>query len=593
MNEFSLKILELSREETKLSVGVQVKGPYNVNVRTPKIALVFDNGKETRRMPIIIQAYFPTDNAEKFVIFGKYGYDLEYLFFKKPENKKITFYFEIIYGETVITKIPFTFSSDVKLDEDPKYEVSYNKEKTEISYVVRKNVKEEKKESAVAQVAKSFIKGTWGILLLLFCIPLLPLFAVESVLALAGCATTAGKNEYRGIMFLLQHIRWRINNFTHMSIGVSDFKKSFFETAFKIGCIRKVKKNRVVFISSRRQDLTGNFEFVHEILKNDEKLDLRFVLDDHALKEMSFSNLAKFGLYAATSKVILVDDFTPLLYPLDIRPETKIIQLWHACGAFKTFGYGRLGKQGGQKQGNPAHRNYDYAIVSSSEISKFYAEGFGISLEKAVATGVPRTDIFFDEAYKTNAKMKFYEKYPKLKDKKILLFAPTFRGNGKISGFYPVEKFDVKRVYEDLNKEYAIIIKHHPFVQNRNEIPEEYADYILDLSDESELNDLFFVTDLLITDYSSVVFEASLLNIPMLFYAFDLQRYIATRGFYYEYEQLVPGKIATSFQQMIHAIQNQDFEIEKQEEFRKRFFDDLDGKASERTAKLIYKALEE
>ena len=176
---------------------------------------------------------------------------------------------------------------------------------------------------------------------------------------------------------------------------------------------------------------------------------------------------------------------------------------------------------------------------------------------------------------------------------KILLFAPTFRGNGKISGFYPVEKFDVKRVYEDLNKEYAIIIKHHPFVQNRNEIPEEYADYILDLSDESELNDLLFVTDLLITDYSSVVFEASLLNIPMLFYAFDLQRYIATRGFYYEYEQLVPGKIATSFQQMIHAIQNQDFEIEKQEEFRKRFFDDLDGKASERTAKLIYKALEE
>lgn len=595
MDEFNLKVLELQREDKMLNIGLQVKGPYDVNVRTPKVAVIFDNGKETRRMPVLVQAYFPTDNAERFVIFAKYNYDMEYLFYQKPENQKISFYFEIIYGDTVLTHVPYIFGSDVKLDEDEKYKISLNKETNEMVYEVRDNIEEEKKERPIVQVLQGLVRGIWSIVLLALCIPLFPFFLVESVFAKLGCAATMPRNRKKnsGLIFFLQHLRWRINSFTHINFGITDAKKNFYQNVFKFASTMKVKKNRIVFISSRRTDLTGNFEYVHNLLLEDPSLDLRFVLDDRSVKKMSIANLARFGYYAATSKVILIDDFTPMLYCLPIRPETKVIQLWHACGAFKTFGYGRLGKQGGQKQNNSAHRNYDYAIVSSTEIAKFYAEGFGISLEKAVATGVPRTDIFFDEAYKKRVTQSFYEKYPKLKEKKILLFAPTFRGNGKLSGFYPVQKFDVKEVYEQLNGEYAIILKHHPFVHDRNEIPEEYADYILDLSDESELNDLLFVTDLLITDYSSVVFEASLLNIPMVFYAFDLQRYISTRGFYYEYEQLVPGKITTSFRQLIHAIQKEDFEQEKQEAFRARFFDDLDGKATKRTVDLIYRALKE
>lgn len=352
-----------------------------------------------------------------------------------------------------------------------------------------------------------------------------------------------------------------------------------------------VKENRVVFISNRRKDLSGNFEFVHDILKTDKDLDIRFILDDQDVKGMSFATAARYGYYFATSKVILVDDYTPLIHKMPRRENTYIIQLWHACGAFKTFGYSRLGKQGGQKQASPNHRNYDYAIVSSQEISKFYAEGFGISLEKAVATGVPRTDIFFDETYKMKVQKEFYDQYPQLKGKKIMIFAPTFRGNGKLSGFYPVDKFDVVKVYEELQGEYAVIIKHHPFVQDRNVIPDKYKDFIIDLSENSELNDLLFVADLLITDYSSVIFEAALLDIPMLFYAYDLQRYIATRGFYYEYERFVPGKIVETFAKTITAIKENDFETEKIQSFKTRFFDDLDGKSSQRTVDLIYKAL--
>lgn len=204
---------------------------------------------------------------------------------------------------------------------------------------------------------------------------------------------------------------------------------------------------------------------------------------------------------------------------------------------------------------------------------------------------MPRTDIFFDEEYKAKVVNEFYGEYPKLREKKILLFAPTFRGNGKNSGYYPVELFDVNWLYEALGQEYAIIIKHHPFVGNRNQIQKEYKDYIIDLSMNSELNDLLFVTDVLVTDYSSVVFEASLLKIPMLFYVFDLEQYIATRGFYYEFETFVPGRIVVHFEEIAESILSGELGQEKLEAFRDRFFDGKDGKSSQRTVDLIYKSM--
>ena len=129
-------------------------------------------------------------------------------------------------------------------------------------------------------------------------------------------------------------------------------------------------------------------------------------------------------------------------------------------------------------------------------------------------------------------------------------------------------------------------------MNNRVEIPTEYEGKIIDMSENEELNDLLFITDVLITDYSSVVFEASLLDIPMLFYSFDLQNYISTRGFYYEYDSFVPGKIVFNMDALIESIENQDFESEKIYAFKHKFFDELDGKAGQRVANLILSLLD-
>lgn len=146
---------------------------------------------------------------------------------------------------------------------------------------------------------------------------------------------------------------------------------------------------------------------------------------------------------------------------------------------------------------------------------------------------------------------------------------------------------------EKMPKEYVLIIKHHPFVNMSYTIPDKWENRILDLSGESEINDLLFITDVLITDYSSVVFEAALLDIPMVMYAFDLRQYIASRDFYYDYEFFVPGKIVENFEDLVSAVRYQKYEKEKLAQFKARFFDDLDGKSMERVLDLIYSLIEE
>ena len=170
------------------------------------------------------------------------------------------------------------------------------------------------------------------------------------------------------------------------------------------------------------------------------------------------------------------------------------------------------------------------------------------------------------------------------------MFAPTFRGTIKDTAYYDMDKFDPNKVIASLPEEYVLIIKHHPFVTQKkfkHKIAKKYKKRIFDFSAESEINDLLFITDLLITDYSSVIYEASLLNIPMIFYAYDLEDYISDRDFYFEYEITVPGKIVFTQEELVQSILDQDFEHEKVEEFCRKNFDLRDGKASKRIADFI------
>jgi CDP-ribitol ribitolphosphotransferase len=284
----------------------------------------------------------------------------------------------------------------------------------------------------------------------------------------------------------------------------------------------------------------------------------------------------------ATADVALVDDYQPVIYRID-DPEVRIVQLWHASGAFKTVGYSRVGKPGGPSPYSRVHKTYTYAIVSSDHDVPFYAEAFGLPESRVVPTGIPRMDRFFDEGARAAGRAAALELFPSARGRTTMLFAPTFRGDTRTAS-YDTDQLDYAALHAlAVEKDAVVIFKMHPFVREPLDIPAMYADRLLDgTSAPIDVNDLLFVVDLLITDYSSIVFEFSTLDRPMLFFAYDLDEYVAERDFYVPFEEFVPGRIVRTFAELLDAIRREDYEAEKVGEFARRHFDHLDGTSTDR-----------
>lgn len=192
--------------------------------------------------------------------------------------------------------------------------------------------------------------------------------------------------------------------------------------------IFKCNEKRILIASNTKDTLYGNLLYIYEELKKYNKYDIRLLLFNKTnfLQKVVYN--FKLLYYVATSKYILIDDFFPVMYVLKIREGSKFIQVWHALGAYKKVGYART-DTGEQK--SLSHKNYTDTIVSSDGIVKNYAEAFGISEEKVHPLGIPRTDLFFDKEKMRKQKENVYKNYPFLKEKRIILFAPTFRGKRK------------------------------------------------------------------------------------------------------------------------------------------------------------------
>ncbi|MEW8964725.1 CDP-glycerol glycerophosphotransferase family protein, partial [Staphylococcus arlettae] len=378
--------------------------------------------------------------------------------------------------------------------------------------------------------------------------------------------------------------------YNKISFNIRNF---IFKTIFGVSKFFHLRKgNTVLFTSDSRAEMSGNFEYVYnEMLRQnlDKTYNIHALFKSNISARRDFIDKFKFPYLLGKADYIFVDDFHPLLYTVKFRKSQEIIQVWHAVGAFKTVGYSRTGKKGGPFFNSVNHRNYTKAFVSSETDIPFYGEAFGIKEQNIIPTGVPRTDILFDKTYEQQIVAEMEETLPIIKGKKVILFAPTFRGNGHHTAHYPFFKIDFARFARYCKENNAVVLfKMHPFVKNKLTIPREYQEYFIDVSDFREVNDILFVTDILISDYSSLIYEFAVFKRPMLFYAFDLEDYITSRDFYEPYETFVPGKIVESFDDLIVALDNEDFEQEKVPKFLDKHFKYQDGRSSERLVRNLF-----
>lgn len=288
----------------------------------------------------------------------------------------------------------------------------------------------------------------------------------------------------------------------------------------------KIKENRIVFISLESDQPILDFKMMYQALDK-EKYDVRLCLIKYKKnlfgQFLYFLNCMKQMYFVYTSKLIILNDNNYVISNFK-REGTTVLQVWHACGAIKKFGNALNRKY--------AISNYDYVLSTSSYWKKPYHEAFSVEEDHVLNIGMPRTDKLFDEKLKERYCDEIYEKYPQIKGKKIVLYAPTFRGN-LYEGFRNVE-FDETKILNALGEDYVIIYKFHPLLGN---VRLKEHDRIINMNDESTYR-LFCVSDYLISDYSSIVFDYMILNKKILFFVPDLKEYMASVGVYVDIHEL-------------------------------------------------------
>ncbi|MBS4200619.1 CDP-glycerol glycerophosphotransferase family protein [Bacillus sp. FJAT-49732] len=371
--------------------------------------------------------------------------------------------------------------------------------------------------------------------------------------------------------------------------------KYILRACYSLFCIIfKVDPYKVTFASYRSSMLKDNLAFIYERMIEkypDYKRQLLFKKFNSTLigKTQYIFHMIPACYHLATSRYFIVDDYYFPIYAIKPRKGMEIIQLWHSVGALKKFGLSTVGKPFGPSEEYlkhiKIHGNYSKVYVSSSVVIPYYAEAFNMPAENIFPLGVPRTDYFFSVEAIEEIRSRFYIVFPKLIRKKIILYAPTFRGKSHDQDEFKLP-FDLKVMAENLNDEYALLIQLHPYMRTDLQLDHTFS---YQIKDAFVIEELLAITYILITDYSTVFFDFSLLNRPMIFYPYDLEDYIRIRDFYYQYEEVIPGPMATDTNTLVQLIKEGSFSDEKISSFRNLFFDYQDGKAAERIVEHIFK----
>ncbi|WP_192986731.1 CDP-glycerol glycerophosphotransferase family protein [Carnobacterium mobile] len=285
------------------------------------------------------------------------------------------------------------------------------------------------------------------------------------------------------------------------------------------------------------------------------------------------------------ARVILCDNYFPILAGLLLHKETTVIQLWHANGAIKRFGLEdptAMSRSLFDKiRFKQVYHQFDEYIVGSQMMGQVFRNSYGAPEKSVVPLGYPRSDIYFEKERIQQKRRHFYAAFPELKGKRIILYAPTYREN-KLE-IYPL---DIKKMYEELGNDYVVIMKKHPhiitpFAENR------FEGFFYGNVHDFSIEDLLVVTDCLITDYSSIPFEFTLLDNAkkIIFYCYDQEQYDRQTGIQKDFKTWAPGAIVYSMDEVIENIEQENKTDFKQ--FNQKWNTYNDGHAKERVIKHI------
>lgn len=312
-------------------------------------------------------------------------------------------------------------------------------------------------------------------------------------------------------------------------------------------------RNQITLISRLSNNKTTDFDLLEKELKKQfpdykivvlcKTMDNKIAYIFHMIKQM---------YHISRARIVILDSYCILVSMLKHKKNLKVVQIWHALGLMKKAGYAILDKEEGRNKkiaiASNMHKNYNYILTSSKNCIKSISEVFNCDESKVYSVPLPRIDLIKNTKYLEEIKNKILEKYKTLNTKTNILYAPTFRK-------------DETMLQEKLNqlcsaidyKKYNLIVKLHPLskIQITN-------DNVINDKDFST-TDMMTVSEYIISDYSSIIYEAGIMNKKLIFYSFDLDSYSVNRSFFIDYNKELPGPIIKDAKNIINFINNEDY----------------------------------
>ena len=377
--------------------------------------------------------------------------------------------------------------------------------------------------------------------------------------------------------------------------NLKDFVKSgmfsLYSFFFNIGSLVGIKEDRVGLVSMHNAHFNDGLGEVEAELKyratkggpQYEFLHIERTALDDVKTALKFVTLDALKLGRA-KYIFLNDNFMPLA-KCSPHKDTVIVQLWHGQGAFKKFGFDIKVPESVRKREVLANQKLSYVACSSSCVRDIYARAFGVPQSSVLAVGSPNSDYYFRRRERNIARANLYELYPELEGKYVILYAPTFREDAAADSKI-LDMFDAKALRSALGEDVEILVRLHPQVHTSLGTRSLGA---FDVTDYDNVNELCLVADMLITDYSSICMDFAIQNKPIVLYAYDLDSYKGARDFYFNYEEYVPGPVASDMASLIEAVKASKAEPQSMEAFRRFNFDEPDGDATSRLLDIVMK----
>lgn len=324
--------------------------------------------------------------------------------------------------------------------------------------------------------------------------------------------------------------------------------------------------NKITYIS--RQSNTPSIDFkllyskMEELDKSVSQVVLTKKIEKGLLAKLDYAFHILVQMYhLATSKVVVIDTYIIPVSVLKHKKSLKVIQIWHALGAVKKFGYQTLDKKEGSSQtvanAMKMHNNYDIITCTSKVTAEIFEQAFNTSIDKIRVVGMPRVDNILSKDNNNN----ILKENPNYANKPTILYIPTFRKNGTIDFKDMLKKIDKKK--------YNLIIKLHPL--DNTPVPKQYI-----AKGDFTTYDLMKFADYIITDYSATAIEASLLQKPLFLYVYDIDEYNKTRGLNIDLTVELKNSTFKDIKDIIKIIKNNSYDYETLKKFRNKYIETYD-----------------